>query len=59
MGASASAVGMHFGVNESTVQHIKKNEKAFRVSVAASTSITANSITTVHDKNTEKMEKAS
>ena len=35
-GKSNAAVGRHYGVNESTVHHIKKNEKAIRSSVASS-----------------------
>ena len=32
---SYAAVGRHYGVNESTVRYIKKNEKAIRSSVAS------------------------
>ena len=33
---SYAAVGRHYGVNDSTVRYIKKNEKAIRSSVASS-----------------------
>ena len=33
---SYAAVGRHYGVNESTVRYIKRNEKAIRSSVASS-----------------------
>ena len=35
-GKSYAAVGRHYGVNESTLHYIKKNEKAIRSSVASS-----------------------
>ena len=35
-GTSYAAVWRHYGVNESTVRYIRKNEKAIRSSVASS-----------------------
>jgi hypothetical protein len=57
-GESASAVGRHYGINESRVRSIKENEKAIRISVACSAPISAKTVSQVRYKTIEQMEKA-
>ena len=57
-GESAASVGRHFSVNESIVRCIKKNKKAMRESVAASTVTSTKVVTQAKDIHIETMEKA-
>uniref|UniRef100_A0A8C4QHC6 HTH CENPB-type domain-containing protein n=1 Tax=Eptatretus burgeri TaxID=7764 RepID=A0A8C4QHC6_EPTBU len=56
-GETAASVGRHYGVNESTVRSIKKNEVGIRASVAASIPKSAKVLFITRDPNLEKMEK--
>nr|XP_033817470.1 tigger transposable element-derived protein 1-like [Geotrypetes seraphini] len=55
---SSSAVARHYGINESTVRYIKKNEKAIREAVAAATPAGAKTLHVVRDVNLSRMEAA-
>jgi len=57
-GMGASSVGRLFGVNESTVRYIKKNEKRIRDSVGHSAPVSAKVSCVVRDRVLVKMEKA-
>uniref|UniRef100_A0A3B3IPJ2 HTH psq-type domain-containing protein n=1 Tax=Oryzias latipes TaxID=8090 RepID=A0A3B3IPJ2_ORYLA len=57
-GKSYSAVGRHYGLNESTVRYIKKNEKEVRSSVASVFCGSAKMVNVVRDKTIVKMESA-
>ena len=57
-GKSYAAVGRHFGVNESTVRYIKKNEHAIRVSVDTNFCGSAKMAKSVRNKSIVKMESA-
>uniref|UniRef100_UPI00358E3E0E tigger transposable element-derived protein 1-like n=1 Tax=Myxine glutinosa TaxID=7769 RepID=UPI00358E3E0E len=54
---SVASVGRHYGINESTVRSIKKNEVAIRASVAASIPKSAKVSFMSRDPKLEKMEK--
>uniref|UniRef100_A0A8C5WFA2 HTH CENPB-type domain-containing protein n=1 Tax=Leptobrachium leishanense TaxID=445787 RepID=A0A8C5WFA2_9ANUR len=55
---SYAAVARHYGINESTVRYIKKNEAAIRSTVAVSFCDSAKKVTTVRNKNIVRMESA-
>ena len=57
-GDSAASVGRFYGINESTVRTIKKNEASIRASIASGTSKSAKVTFLTRDHNLEKMEKA-
>ena len=57
-GESAASVGRLYGINESTVRTIKKNEADIRSSLASGTSKSAKVTFLPRDHNLEKMEKA-
>ncbi|XP_051786831.1 armadillo-like helical domain-containing protein 4 isoform X2 [Erpetoichthys calabaricus] len=53
---SYAAVARHYGINESTVRYIKKNEAAIRSAVSVSVCDSAKKVTTVRNKNIVRME---
>uniref|UniRef100_UPI00358E955F tigger transposable element-derived protein 1-like n=1 Tax=Myxine glutinosa TaxID=7769 RepID=UPI00358E955F len=57
-GDSAASVGRHYGVHESTIRYIRKNEKAIRESVLASAVLSMTVVTHVRNVHVERMEKA-
>uniref|UniRef100_UPI00359001A7 putative CENPB DNA-binding domain-containing protein 1 n=1 Tax=Myxine glutinosa TaxID=7769 RepID=UPI00359001A7 len=57
-GDSAASVGRHYGVNESTIRLIRKNEKAIRDCISASAVSSTKVVTHVRDVHIERMEKA-
>ena len=57
-GKSYAAVRRHYGVNESNVRYIKKNEKAIRSSVASSFCGSAEMVNIVRNKANIRMESA-
>nr|XP_022910254.1 tigger transposable element-derived protein 1-like [Onthophagus taurus] len=57
-GDSATTVGQRFGLRESTVRTIKKNEDAIRKSVIAGTKLSAHTTSYTRDIVKQKMEKA-
>ena len=57
-GQSVASVGGHNGVNKSNIRYIRKNEKAIRERVAASTVPSSKLVTHVWDVHIERMEKA-
>ena len=57
-GRSNVAVGRHFGVNESTIRSIKKNEAAIRSNVNTNVSHFAKTASVIRDKNIVRMESA-
>ena len=57
-GESVASVGRYYGVNESTVPYIKKNEKAIRESVVARAVPSTKVVTQFRDVHINVMEKA-
>uniref|UniRef100_A0A3P9I863 HTH CENPB-type domain-containing protein n=1 Tax=Oryzias latipes TaxID=8090 RepID=A0A3P9I863_ORYLA len=57
-GKSYATVGRHYGLNESTVRYIKKNEKEIRSSVASAFCGSAKMVNVVRDKTIVRMESA-
>lgn len=57
-GRTYAAVGRHFGLNESTVRYIKKDEKNIRSTAAVSFNKTAKRVVTSRNKVMVRMESA-
>ncbi|XP_064092986.1 tigger transposable element-derived protein 1-like isoform X2 [Macrobrachium nipponense] len=57
-GKSCAAVGRHYGINESTVRHIKKKEVGIRKAVSISFRDSAKKVSTVRSKSIVRMESA-
>uniref|UniRef100_UPI0035901482 tigger transposable element-derived protein 1-like n=1 Tax=Myxine glutinosa TaxID=7769 RepID=UPI0035901482 len=57
-GRSFAAVGRHYGLNESTVRYIKKDEKNIRATAAVSFNQTAKRVVTSRNKAIVRMESA-
>uniref|UniRef100_L7N028 Uncharacterized protein n=1 Tax=Anolis carolinensis TaxID=28377 RepID=L7N028_ANOCA len=53
-----AAVGCHYGINESTVHYIKKEEKNIRSTATVTFNKTAKRVITLHNKSIVKMESA-
>ena len=57
-GESASSVGRHYGINESTVRYIRKAEARIRESVRSSAPECAKVVSHARNPHIERMEKA-
>uniref|UniRef100_UPI00358E0465 tigger transposable element-derived protein 1-like n=1 Tax=Myxine glutinosa TaxID=7769 RepID=UPI00358E0465 len=57
-GRSFAAVGCHYGINESSVRYIKKDEKNIRMTAAVSFNKTAKRVVTSRNKAIVRMESA-
>ena len=57
-GRSSAAVGRHYGINESTVRYIKKDEKKIRQTASISFNKEAKRVVTSRNKTIVKMEAA-
>uniref|UniRef100_UPI00358EB99E putative CENPB DNA-binding domain-containing protein 1 n=1 Tax=Myxine glutinosa TaxID=7769 RepID=UPI00358EB99E len=57
-GECVASVGRHYGVNESTIRYVQKNEKAIREIISSSAVSSMKVVTHVRDVHIERMEKA-